>query len=96
VSTSSPRAAAHGQEGPVRGETLTARSEIQIDAPAPRLMVSALGSQLLKVTGRLADGTILWMTGPTTIAEHSVPTITQAAADAGRPAPESSPGSRSV
>ena len=70
------------------GETLTTRAEIQIDAPAPKLMVSALGTQLLKVTGRLADGTILWMTGPTTIAEHSVPTIAEAAAGAGRPAPE--------
>ena len=35
-------------------------------------MVAALGPQLLKVTGRLADGTILWMTGPTTIEEHTV------------------------
>ena len=63
-------------------------SLLAADAPAPKLMVSALGAQLLKVTGRLADGTILWMTGPTTIAEHSVPIITEAAAGAGRPAPE--------
>ncbi len=70
------------------GETLTAKADIQIEAPAPKLMVSALGTQLLKVTGRLADGTILWMTGPTTIAQHSVPTISEAAAEAGRPSPE--------
>jgi alkanesulfonate monooxygenase SsuD/methylene tetrahydromethanopterin reductase-like flavin-dependent oxidoreductase (luciferase family) len=36
----------------------------------------------------LADGTILWMTGPKTIAEHSAPTIAQAAEAAGRAAPE--------
>ena len=70
------------------GEAVTARGDLTIDAPAPKVMVSALGPQLLKVTGRLADGTILWMTGPTTIAEHTVPTITAAAEEAGRPAPE--------
>ncbi|MDA3039396.1 MAG: TIGR03564 family F420-dependent LLM class oxidoreductase [Actinomycetota bacterium] len=70
------------------GETLTAKAEIQVEGPAPALMVSALGTQLLKVTGRLADGTILWMTGPNTIAGHSVPTINEAAAGAGRAAPE--------
>ena len=70
------------------GETLTTKADVQIEGPAPKVMLSALGPQLLKVTGRLADGTILWMTGPTTIAEHSAPTIRQAAADAGRPEPE--------
>lgn len=70
------------------GESVTARGDLEIDAPAPKVMVAALGPQLLKVTGRLADGTILWMTGPTTIAEHTVPTITKAAEEAGRPPPE--------
>lgn len=70
------------------GEAYTVRADIQTDAPAPKVMMAALGPQLLTVTGRLADGTILWMTGPTTIAEHSVPVITEAAAGAGRPAPE--------
>lgn len=69
------------------GEAVVARGDLQIEAPAPKVMVAALGPQLLKVTGRLADGTILWMTGPTTIAEHTVPTITEAAEEAGRPAP---------
>lgn len=70
------------------GDALTTRADIEVDAPAPKVMVAALGPQLLNVTGRLADGTILWMTGPTTIAEHTVPTISAAAAEAGRPAPE--------
>ncbi len=74
------------------GETLTARAEITIDAPAPKVMMAALGPQLLKVTGRLADGTILWMTGPKTIATHTVPTIKEAAAEAGRPEPEIAAG----
>ncbi len=71
-----------------QGETLTTKADIQIDAPAPKVMLSALGPQLLKVTGRLADGTILWMTGPRTIADHSTPVIKEAAAAAGRPEPE--------
>lgn len=74
------------------GEALTTRAEISIDAPAPKVMMAALGPQLLKVTGRLADGTILWMTGPKTIAEHTVPTIRAAAEAAGRPEPEIAAG----
>ena len=38
-------------------------------------------------TGRVADGTITWMTGTGTIADHIAPTITAAAEAAGRPAP---------
>ena len=72
------------------GESLTTRADLEFaaDVPAPKVMMAALGPQLLKVTGRLADGTILWMTGPTTIAEHSAPIIREAAAEAGRPEPE--------
>ena len=71
-----------------RGESLSTNADITVDSPPLRLMVSALGPQLLRLTGRLADGTILWMTGPTTIAEHSVPTLRSAAEEAGRPEPE--------
>ncbi|MGH1492030.1 MAG: TIGR03564 family F420-dependent LLM class oxidoreductase [Acidimicrobiales bacterium] len=70
------------------GEAVTARGDLQIDAPAPKVMVAALGPQLLKVTGRLADGTILWMTGPKTIEEHTAPTINAAAQEAGKPQPQ--------
>ncbi len=78
----------HDKKVRFEGETLTTKADIQIDAPAPKVMLSALGPQLLKVTGRLADGTILWMTGPRTIADHSAPVIREAAAAAGRPEPE--------
>jgi len=71
-----------------QGETLTTRADIQVEGPAPKVMMSALGPQLLKVTGRLCDGTILWMTGPTTISEHSAPVMKEAAEAAGRPEPE--------
>jgi F420-dependent oxidoreductase-like protein len=70
------------------GEALTGRGDLPLEGPAPKVMVAALGPQMLKVTGRMADGTIVWMTGPTTIAEHTVPTISDAAEEAGRPVPE--------
>jgi len=78
----------HDKKVRFKGESLSTNADISFDGPAPKVMMAALGPQLLKVTGRLADGTILWMTGPKTIAEHSAPTITAAAAEAGRPAPE--------
>ncbi len=54
---------------------------------APQFVVAALGQQMLRVAGALADGTILWMVGPRTIADHIVPGITKAAAGAGRAQP---------
>jgi alkanesulfonate monooxygenase SsuD/methylene tetrahydromethanopterin reductase-like flavin-dependent oxidoreductase (luciferase family) len=54
---------------------------------APPVLVAALGDTMLKLTGRVADGTITWMTGTATIGDHIAPTITAAAEAAGRPAP---------
>jgi len=70
------------------GESFTTRMERPrpTDA-APRVVLAALGPQMLKVAGRRTDGTILWMTGPRTIADHIAPTIAAAADGAGRPAP---------
>ena len=56
-------------------------------AEAPPVLVAALGPQFLRLTGKRADGTVLWLVGPTTVADHIVPTITEAADEAGRPAP---------
>jgi F420-dependent oxidoreductase-like protein len=57
-------------------------------AAAPPVLVAALGTSMLKLAGRVADGTITWMTGTGTIADHIVPTIAASAAAAGRPAPQ--------
>ena len=38
-----------------------------------RCVVAALGEQMLKVTARLADGTVTWCTGPGRCASHIVP-----------------------
>ena len=50
--------------------------------------VAAMGPRALRVTGELADGTVPNLAGPRTIEQFIVPTIGQAAADAGRPSPK--------
>ena len=71
------------------GEALTGRGEITPPpADAPPVLVAALGPQMLRLAGRVADGTITWMTGPETIRTLTAPTINTAAQEAGRPAPE--------
>jgi F420-dependent oxidoreductase-like protein len=70
------------------GETYNVNASIGIEPRlAPPVVVAALGEQMLKLAGRLADGTSTWMTGPATLANHTVPTITKAAEAAGKPAP---------
>ena len=53
--------------------------------PCP-VLVAALGPQMLRLAGRMAAGTVLWLVGPRTVAEHIAPTINGAAEEAGRPA----------
>lgn len=77
-----------GEAADVEGETLTGKVTLDIPAAPPvPVLVAALGTQMLSVAGRMADGTVTWMTGPATIGGHIAPTITRAAAEAGRPAP---------
>jgi F420-dependent oxidoreductase-like protein len=79
-----------GEQVTFGGETLRASTlgPLQITAPAPDVLVAALGSTMLGIAGRLAAGTVTWMTGPATIESHIIPTIRQAAQDAGRPKPQ--------
>jgi F420-dependent oxidoreductase-like protein len=69
------------------GELVTGHGALEVKAPRPGLVVAALGPRMLRLAGRVTDGTITWMVGPKTLAEHIVPTISAAAEDAGRPAP---------
>lgn len=71
-----------------RGDTLECRAALfaPADKPVP-VVVAALGPQALRVAGTRTAGTSLAWVGPRTIRDHIVPTISQAAADAGRPAP---------
>jgi 5,10-methylenetetrahydromethanopterin reductase len=64
------------------GEVVSAHAPLMLEVPTPPpVLVAALGPAMLKVTGELADGTITWMTGPRTLADHIVPTLTRAAGD---------------
>ena len=40
-----------------------------------------------QLAGALTEGSILWMTGPATVADHIIPTMHAAATGAGRPSP---------
>ena len=80
----------HTGQANFEGQEYTARTFAPMKpagSTPPPVIVAALGSQMLKLAGRLADGTALWMVGPKTLADHVVPTITKAADEAGRPAP---------
>jgi F420-dependent oxidoreductase-like protein len=60
-----------------RGETLTAAGAVGVPGVAPPdVLLAALGPAMLAVAGELTGGTITWMTGARTLAEHIVPAIT--------------------
>jgi F420-dependent oxidoreductase-like protein len=78
----------NGEQADFAGETLAGH----IGLSTPRVgrvpvLLAALGPRMLKLAGERSDGTVLWMTGPATIRDHIVPTITAAAHGAGRPDP---------
>jgi 5,10-methylenetetrahydromethanopterin reductase len=75
-----------GKEANATGETVTTRGVVRIpDAPAPPVYIAALGPQMLRLTGRRCAGTVTWMTGPKTLADHIGPTLRRGATEAGRP-----------
>jgi 5,10-methylenetetrahydromethanopterin reductase len=75
-----------GQPAEAEGEFWTTRGSLQIPgARTPDVYIAALGPQMLRLAGRRTAGTLTWMTGPKTLAEHIVPTLREAAAEAGRP-----------
>jgi len=58
-----------------------------VGSSRPSVVVAALGPQMLRITGAMADGTSTWCVGPKTLRELTIPTLRQAAADAERPEP---------
>ena len=53
----------------------------------PTVMLAAMGPRMLRLAGSRTSGSILWLSGPTAIAEQIKPALDAAAAEAGRPAP---------
>jgi F420-dependent oxidoreductase-like protein len=80
-----------GEQVSFQGEVLRANTlgpPETTGATAPPVLVAALGPVMLGIAARQASGTITWMVGFKTLADHIVPTITAAAAKAARPHPE--------
>ena len=77
-----------GEQVAATGEVVSAMGAVEVAAPRPELLVAALGPRMLELAGRVTDGTVTWMVGPKTLAEHIVPTINRAASAAERPAPQ--------
>ncbi len=70
------------------GKRYRVKGKIKFQGAMPTpLLVAALGPRMLETAGRLADGTIVWMTGPRTLETHTIPRITEAAKEASRPEP---------
>lgn len=70
------------------GDFFTSHGEYELPkGPTPSVMFAALGPQMLKLTGRRTDGTILWMVGAKTVGSHITPAMVEAAESAGKPAP---------
>lgn len=78
----------NGERVEAHGDTISANLALDVPAAQPvPVQVAALGPQMLKLAGARTAGTITWMTGPRTIADHTAPTIRAAAQDAGNPEP---------
>ena len=70
-----------GTEGRVdfQGETYRVRTGFACPDASPfKVVVSALAPLMLKAAGEVADGTVTWMVGKNTIANHTAPRITKA------------------
>lgn len=77
-----------GESVDVHGTTLTAVGNVSVTgATPPSVLVAALGTKMLQLTGGHGLGTITWCTGLRALADHVVPKLHAAAAQAGHPAP---------
>lgn len=74
-----------GEPADASGDFWTTRGSLKVPgAPRPDVYLAALGPQMLRLAGRRSAGTMTWMTGPKTLADHIIPTLRAAAAEADR------------
>ncbi len=77
-----------GQPTTFKGEEYRVSFQVSVPgAQKPPVIVAALGPQMLKLAGSLADGTATWMGGPKYLEDVAIPIISAAAKEAGRAAP---------
>jgi F420-dependent oxidoreductase-like protein len=56
-------------------------------AEAPTVLLAAMGPRMLQLAGERTAGSILWLSGPKTVAQRIRPALDAAATAAGRPSP---------
>ena len=77
-----------GENPHFRGEEYRVTAQLTVPgASKPPVLVAALGPQMLKLAGRMADGTATWMGGPKYLEQTAIPAIRAAAKEAGRAEP---------
>ena len=68
------------------GEVYSTHAGVSVAGSQPfGVVVAALGEQMLRVTAALADGTLTWCTGPSTLANHTIPVLDRASDALGKP-----------
>jgi len=70
------------------GELYRVNATLQVEGGTPfPTLIGGLGPMMRELAGRLADGSVTWMTGPKTLGDVIAPEVARAASGAGRPAP---------
>ena len=78
----------HGELVSYRGSEYRVNAQVSVaGVRPPPVLVAALGPAMLRLCGRLADGTITWMGGIDYLRDVAVPIMSTAAREAGRPPP---------
>ncbi len=69
-----------------RGDLVRTEASLDLEPMSPPpVLLAALGPRMLRLAGRMSEGTVLWMAGPRAVETHVVPRINSAAAEAGLP-----------
>ena len=77
-----------GETVKYRGDEYRVNAQVSVaGTQKPPVLVAALGPAMLRLCGRLADGTITWMGGINYLRDVAIPIMSTAAEEAGRPAP---------
>ena len=71
-------------KGEFTGLTIGLTMQDRVEVP---VLIAAMGKMMLKISGEMTDGTLLWMTGNKTIEQHIAPIINQAASNSNKPNP---------
>jgi len=75
----------HGEEAKATGEITSTRLALDIPgATAPPVYMAALGPKMLDITARRMAGTVTWMTGPRTLADHVIPGLERSSQQSGQ------------